>query len=182
MANADPGSSQRTETPVLELAARACAGLEETGVFPRIIAGSLGEEINRLLSTAGSTTGHRRICDFVWDLPALMRASDVIVSAASSTSLFEAAVLGVPTLALDDEINPVDSFHARKLSEVGACRLLRVAEATIEAVAQWTRELLQPECALRAREASRIFAPYADAAQRVAKIILRHCEENVARQ
>lgn len=145
------------------------AAWRETGITPAVSDGDGGAAPHRPHGPV-----RVRLLDFIDDMPAAYRASDVVVCRAGATSIAELTVLGVPSVLVPYPHATADhqTANAAALARVGGAATIADADLTADrlagAVLPW---LTDPAERARVARAARAFGRR-DAAENVARLIL----------
>jgi UDP-N-acetylglucosamine:LPS N-acetylglucosamine transferase len=131
-----PGSWRETETPLLDLVIAAYDALDRGSKRLVWLAGE-----DKALAESRLTGREALVFDRYWRIDRLMIAADVAITKMNRMTVFELHHLGVPTLALSWDLNPIDDQAVRGLDGV-VCRAAagltpeKLADAIQEVAAQ----------------------------------------------
>ncbi len=139
----------RLNTAVAALAAEN----EKTGAFRLLHATGGGEEglkaMEALLAGAGAPAPrHTELRPYIYDMPTVMAAADLVICRAGASTLGELCAAGKPAILVPYPYATGNhqEKNARLLADAGGARLLRDAELTPEALSGLVKELLaQPD-------------------------------------
>ena len=139
----------RLNTAVAALAAEN----EKTGAFRLLHATGGGEEglkaMEALLAGAGAPAPrHTELRPYIYDMPTVMAAADLVICRAGASTLGELCAAGKPAILVPYPYATGNhqEKNARLLADAGGARLLRDAELTSEALSGLVKELLaQPD-------------------------------------
>ena len=139
----------RLNTAVAALAAEN----EKTGAFRLLHATGGGEEglkaMEALLAGAGAPAPrHTELRPYIYDMPTVMAAADLVICRAGASTLGELCAAGKPAILVPYPYATGNhqEKNARLLADAGGARLLRDAELTPEALSGLVKELrAQPD-------------------------------------
>jgi UDP:flavonoid glycosyltransferase YjiC (YdhE family) len=110
-----PGSYATEErAPIADLVLRSFDLLDRTSKCLIWVAGS---DTEPLRAKAGSRD-NVQVLEREWQIDRLMVASDVVITKANRKTVLELESLGIPSLALSAELNPIDDARARSCEGV----------------------------------------------------------------
>jgi len=110
-----PGSYATEErAPIADLVLRAFDSLDRTSKRLIWIAGSDTEP----LRTKAGSRDNVQVMEREWQIDRLLVASDVVITKANRKTVVELESLGIPSLALSAELNPIDDARARSCEGV----------------------------------------------------------------
>ena len=122
---------------------------EKTGAFRLLHATGGGEEglkaMQALLASAGAPTPrYTELRPYIYDMPAVMAAADLIICRAGASTLGELCAAGKAAILVPYPYATGNhqEKNARLLADAGGARLLRDAELTPEALSGLVKELL----------------------------------------
>lgn len=157
---------------------RACDG-GRTPPFALIhSAGQLGyETMTDALAEVGVEKLRQRGMDirpYIYDMPLVMTAADLVLCRAGASTLAELTWLGKPAVLVPSPnvTNNHQERNARVLERAGGARVLPEADVTAEALLDTVQGLLADRAALDAMAAGMRAAGTRDATERIAKIVL----------
>jgi len=141
----------------------------------RVTQQARGEDKARVAAVCAAMTFPIEIEEFFSDLPARIAASHLVIGRSGASTVSELAVIGRPSIlvpfpfALDND----QAANAATLLAAGAAQVVAQKDFTPEALAALLREALDNEPALARRAAAAKAAGVADAAERLADLVMQ---------
>jgi UDP-N-acetylglucosamine--N-acetylmuramyl-(pentapeptide) pyrophosphoryl-undecaprenol N-acetylglucosamine transferase len=141
----------------------------------RVTQQARGEDKARVAAACAAMTFPIEIEEFFSDLPARIAASHLVIGRSGASTVSELAVIGRPSIlvpfpfALDND----QAANAATLRAAGAAQVVAQKDFTPEALAALLREALNDEPALARRAAAAKAAGVADAAERLADLVMQ---------
>ena len=139
--------------------------------------------VKKRLAAEGITSGRIDVREYIYDMPRVMSAADVIICRAGASTISELTHLGKPAVIVPSPnvVNNHQKKNASVLAEAGAARMLLEGEFDAETLYRSVEELLcHRELAEKMQIASRGLA-VANATDRIVSIILDLAEEKARR-
>ena len=156
---------------------------EKTGAFSLLHATGGGEEGRRAMQAllAGAGAPEPRFTElrpYIYDMPAVMAAADLVICRAGASTLGELCAAGKPAVLVPYPYATGNhqEKNARLLADAGGARLLRDAELTPEALSAVTKELLADPALLPAMGARLRSLDRPDALDRIVEETLKLTE------
>jgi UDP-N-acetylglucosamine--N-acetylmuramyl-(pentapeptide) pyrophosphoryl-undecaprenol N-acetylglucosamine transferase len=140
----------------------------------RLVMQARGEDKSRVATACAQMNFPVELADFFPDLPARMAAAHLVVGRAGASTVSELAVIGRPSIlvpfphALDQD----QAANAATLAASGAATVVPQSEFTPERLAGLLRGALADPAALQAAAKAAKAAGVADAAERLAELVL----------
>lgn len=132
------------------------------------------DDVKRRLAARGLTDGRIDVREYVYDMPKVMSAADLIICRAGASTISELTYLGKPAVIVPSPnvVNDHQTKNARVLQNAGAARMLREGEFDGAELYETVTKLLQePETAEQMHAASRQLGKE-DATDRIVSILL----------
>ncbi len=156
---------------------------EKTGAFRLLHACGGGEEglaaMKGLLAEAGAPEPKlTELRSYIYDMPAVMAAADLILCRAGASTMGELCAVGRAAVLVPYPYATGNhqEKNARLLEEAGGARLLRDEELTPETLGKLVKELLSDPAALRAMGEAQRSLDRPDALDAIVEEMLRLCE------
>jgi UDP-N-acetylglucosamine--N-acetylmuramyl-(pentapeptide) pyrophosphoryl-undecaprenol N-acetylglucosamine transferase len=113
------------------------------------------------------------VAPFIYQMAEAYAVADLVVSRAGATTIAELTALGKPSILIPyPHAAGHQEFNARKLFEIGACRMIPEDELSAEVLAENIKELCNSEEKLVEMRRQSIALGRADAAQKVVDIAM----------
>ena len=116
---------------------------------------------------------------YIYDMPLVMAAADLVLCRAGASTLAELTLLGKPAILVPSPnvTNNHQEKNARVLEHVGGAKVLLEGEFTAESLLQDLRELLADAPALESMAQNMKTAGVADATERITQMVLDLAKE-----
>ncbi len=137
------------------------------------------DEVKRNLAARGLTDGRIDVREYVYDMPKVMSAADVIICRAGASTMSELTYLGKPAVIVPSPnvVNDHQTKNARVLQNAGAARMLQEGEFDGDELYETvTSFLCDPLESARMHAASRHLGKR-DATDRIVSILLELAEK-----
>ena len=112
--------------------------------------------------------------EYIYDMPTLMAAADVIIGRAGASTLNEIAASGTPCIIVPSP-NVTDNHqekNAAVLADRGAAQVIHEADCTAQVLFDETRALLEDQARRRAMRRALLNLAVVDSAERICSVIL----------
>lgn len=113
--------------------------------------------------------------EYIYNMPTVMAASDVIISRAGASSCNEIAAAGIPCILIPSP-NVTDNHqekNARVLERIGGCVVVLEQECTGQRLYEEVRKLLDDEPLRRRMRQALLGAAMPDSAERICDILMQ---------
>lgn len=138
------------------------------------------DHVKRRLAAEGLTAGRIDLREYVYDMPKVMAAADVIICRAGASTMSELTYLGKPAVIVPSPnvVNNHQEKNARVLAEAGAASMFLEGQFEAEELYREVTGLLtDSERAARMHQASRAIGSQ-DATDRIVSVVLGLAEKN----
>lgn len=137
------------------------------------------DDVKRRLSAEGLTDGRIDVREYVYDMPKVMAAADLIICRAGASTMSELTHLGKPAVIVPSPnvVNNHQEKNARVLARAGAARMLQ--EGTFDAKTLYTSvgELLTDRTAAAKMHEASLTLGVPDATDRIVSIVFDLAEK-----
>lgn len=137
------------------------------------------DDVKRRLSAEGLTDGRIDVREYVYDMPKVMAAADLIICRAGASTMSELTHLGKPAVIVPSPnvVNNHQEKNARVLARAGAARMLQ--EGTFDAKTLYTSvgELLKDRTAAAKMHEASLTLGVPDATDRIVSIVFDLAEK-----
>lgn len=132
------------------------------------------DEVRRALDADGLRSGQADVREYIYDMPKVMAASDVILCRSGASTISELTYLGKPAVIVPSPnvVNDHQTKNAKVLADAGAAVMLREGEFTGGELYDTVTGLLGDEAALRAMHDASERLGVKDATDRITSIVL----------
>ena len=117
---------------------------------------------------------------YIYDMPLVMAAADLVLCRAGASTLAELTLLGKPAILVPSPnvTNNHQEKNARVLEHVGGAKVFLEGSFTAESLLQEVRDLLADDKALAAMSANMKTAGVRDATERITQMVLQMAKES----
>ncbi len=132
------------------------------------------DEVKRNLAAQGLTDGRIDVREYVYDMPKVMSAADVIICRAGASTMSELTYLGKPAVIVPSPnvVNDHQTKNAGVLENAGAARMLKEGEFTGSELHDIVNALLRDASAASRMHANSRRLGMRDATDRIVSIVL----------
>ena len=137
------------------------------------------DEVKRNLAARGLTDGRIDVREYVYDMPKVMSAADVIICRAGASTMSELTYLGKPAVIVPSPnvVNDHQTKNARVLQNAGAARMLREGEFDGDELYETVISLLRDPLEAAGMHAASRHLGKRDATDRIVSILLELAEK-----
>ena len=138
------------------------------------------EDVRRSLDGAGVSGGDADVREYIYDMPRVMAAADVIICRSGASTISELTYLGKPAIMVPSPnvVNHHQEKNAMVMERAGAAKMLLEGQFDGEQLYETVTGLLGDPAALEAMHAASLKLGVSDATDRIASIVLGLTEKN----
>ena len=138
------------------------------------------DEVRSVLNDAGLRSPRIDVREYIYDMPKVMSAADLILCRAGASTIGELTYLGKPAIIVPSPnvANNHQEKNARVLHDAGAARMLLESELTGEKLFDAVTALLEDPAALESMHRASAAMGFRDATDRITGIVLGLAQEH----
>ena len=138
------------------------------------------DEVRSALNDAGLRSPRIDVREYIYDMPKVMSAADLILCRAGASTIGELTYLGKPAIIVPSPnvANNHQEKNARVLHDAGAARMLLESELTGEKLFDAVTALLEDPAALESMHRASAAMGFRDATDRITGIVLGLAQEH----
>lgn len=142
------------------------------------------DEVRAAITPEAMRSGRIDVREYIYDMPKLMAASDLILCRAGASTIGELTCLGRPSVIVPSPnvVNHHQEKNARVLADAGAARVLLEGEFTGRELFETVTDLLNDRTELEKMQAAAQRLGVKDATDRITSIVLGLAEKTKERQ
>ena len=135
---------------------------------------SMNEHMRSALGLDGWNEAGFEVRDYIYDMPRLMAAADLVVCRSGASTLAELAAMGKPAILVPSPnvVHNHQERNARVLEHAGAAKVLLESEATAEKLYETVTGLLHDRAALESMSANMRALAVKNATEEITSIVL----------
>jgi len=140
---------------------------------------SMTEHMTEVLGLSGWNEAGFEVRDYIYDMPLLMAAADLVLCRSGASTLAELTAMGKPAVLVPSPnvVNNHQEKNARVLERAGGARVLLESEASAEAMLRTITGLLSDREGLARMEENMKALSVADATDEIAALVLTLTEK-----
>ncbi len=132
------------------------------------------EDVRKSLDAAGLRSPHIDVREYIYDMPKVMAAADVIICRSGASTISELTYLGKPAVMVPSPnvVNHHQEKNARVLEKAGAAKMLLEGQFDGDGLFEAVTGLLRDPAALERMHGASLKMGVADATDRIVSIVL----------